>query len=85
MAVFLYLLNARGAGAFKLLPDLLIGVAAFGVAAGLVGTFIGAAVLCASIDDKQCGFGGSLVGGPLGLALGVGGFLYWWMRRVTAP
>ena len=61
-----------------------VGVVLSGAVLGFLGMYLGAFILCAVIDGN-CGFAGSLVGAPLGAAIGVGIFVYVWTRRHQHP
>lgn len=59
----------------------MLGVIVSGFVPGLLGMYAGAFAICAAMNDRNCGFGGSLVGAPLGAAIGMGVFVYVWARR----
>ena len=83
--IYVYGVLERGLVVRKTLGVYLLGVGASGVASGFVGMYIGAFVVCSLVEKDNCGFGGSLVGAPLGFALGIAAFVVFWARRKLAP
>jgi hypothetical protein len=83
--IYAYFVMERGLRIRETIIGYTAGIVLSGVVPGFIGMWIGALALCALVEERNCGFGGSLVGAPLGFAIGVATFIYVWARRKTAP
>jgi hypothetical protein len=83
--IYIYWVMERGLRVRETIVGFVVGLVLSGMVPGFLGIWIGALLVCALIDDRNCGFGGSLVGAPLGFAVGVATFIYVWTKRRTAP
>jgi hypothetical protein len=77
IVLFLALLAHQGRRA---LPELVPGAFVFGLLVGTVSALLSAA-WCYFVAGAACVPGDALLGGPMGFALGVLWFLFWWWHE----
>lgn len=79
--VYVYMVKEHSVRIRETLVGYIVGVVVSGALLGLAGMFVGPPVICALTTEMSCGFGGSLLGAPLGLAIGISAFIFLWAKR----